>query len=105
MSESTTTAAAPTVVNDHATNFRILKAIGILGIVGGILMIGGGAVAWAAVSTELRAEKIVEVARAVHVGLPCSEPPEIGAVEHEDTSRGGGGHAVECSQARPPTAV
>ena len=56
MSESTTTAAAPTVVNDHATNFRMLKAIGILGIVGGILMIGGGAVAWAAVSTELRAE-------------------------------------------------
>ncbi len=57
MSESSI--ATPAVASDHIARFRLLRVIGVLGIVGGILMIGGGAVAWAAVSTELRAEKIM----------------------------------------------
>jgi hypothetical protein len=54
---------------------RLVKLIGSLGVLGGLLLIVTGGVAWATVSTQLRAENIVVADDAAFLaGMPVADP-------------------------------
>ncbi len=58
MTDETGPAAAPTTVEPPARNLGLVKWVGIIGIIGGILLIVVGIIAWIGVTTQLTAENI-----------------------------------------------
>jgi hypothetical protein len=58
MTDETVPAAAPTTVEPPARNLGLVKWVGIIGIIGGILLIVVGIIAWIGVTTQLTAENI-----------------------------------------------
>ena len=58
MTDGTSPDATPAAVEAPARKLGLVKAVGILGIIGGILLIVVGIIAWIGVTTQLTAEKI-----------------------------------------------
>ena len=58
MTDETVPAATPTTVEQPSRNLGLVKWVGIIGIVGGILLILVGIIAWIAVTTQLTEENI-----------------------------------------------
>ena len=58
MTDETVPAAAPTTVEPPVRNLGLVKWVGIIGIIGGILLIVVGIIAWIGVTTQLTAENI-----------------------------------------------
>ena len=58
MTDDTVPAATPTTVEQPSRNLGLVKWVGIIGIIGGILLIVVGIIAWIAVTTQLTAENI-----------------------------------------------
>ncbi len=75
---------------------RTLRAIGVLGIIGGVLMMIAGGAVWFTVSSQLAAEKIVVAEDAAFlVGMPVADPftayAEADIINH---------HALEASEGK-----
>jgi hypothetical protein len=69
----TTTTADHVHVSD--TRLRLVRIIGLLGIIGGVLMLVAGGVVWGVVSTQLAAERIVVAEDAAFLaGAPVADP-------------------------------
>ena len=58
MTDETVPAASPTTVEQPSRNLGLVKWVGIIGIIGGILLIVVGIIAWIGVTTQLTAENI-----------------------------------------------
>ena len=58
MTDETTPAAVDASVEPPTRSLGLVKAVGVLGIIGGILLILVGVIAWIGVTTQLTAEKI-----------------------------------------------
>jgi hypothetical protein len=58
MTDETVSEIAPASVEPPTRSLGLVKAVGVLGIIGGILLILVGVVAWIGVTTQLTAEKI-----------------------------------------------
>ena len=91
----TTTENVPTA-HTHSTRTTLLRLIGFLGIIGGVLMIVAGAVVWGTVSSQLAAERIVVAEDAAFLaGAPVADPftayAEADIINH---------HALEASEGK-----
>src|ERR687898_509471 len=58
MTDSTSPEPTPAAVQAPGRNLGLVKVVGVLGIIGGILLIVVGIIAWIGVTTQLTAEKI-----------------------------------------------
>ncbi len=58
MTDDTASEPSPATVETPSRNLGVVKVVGILGIIGGILLIVVGIAAWIGVTTQLTAEKI-----------------------------------------------
>ena len=90
---STTTTSDHVHVSD--TRLRLVRIVGLLGIIGGVLMIITGAVVWGTVSSQLAAERITVAEDAAFLaGAPVADPftalAEADIINHHALDASGG---------------
>ncbi len=108
MSEDVVTTAD--TVEPPQKKVGLVRAIGVLGILGGILLIVVGIVAWAMVSSQLRAEKIVVPDDAMAfqgqtVAGPLTAFVQADIIQHHALSASGGKTYAELEQDDPVRAT
>lgn len=108
MSEDVVTTAD--TVEPPQKKVGLVRAIGVLGILGGILLIVVGIVAWAMVSSQLRAEKIVVPDDAMAfqgqtVAGPLTAFVQADIIQHHALSASGGKTYAELAQDDPVRAT
>lgn len=100
-----------TTTTEHGTKApdvraRLLRLVGVLGVIGGIVMIVAGAGVWAAVSIQLAAEKIVVAEDAAFLaGAPVADPftayAEADIIAHHALEASGGSTYAELDRDDP----
>lgn len=91
-----TTTENVSTAHTHSTRTTLLRLIGFLGIIGGVIMIIAGGVVWGTVSSQLAAERIVVAEDAAFLaGAPVADPftayAEADIINH---------HALEASEGK-----
>ncbi len=72
---STDSAHTTTASNDQKSSGGLLRFVGVLGIIGGILMMVAGVTGWVAVSNQLSSEQITVAEDAAFLpGMPVADP-------------------------------
>ncbi|MCI4658763.1 MULTISPECIES: aromatic ring-opening dioxygenase LigA [Cryobacterium] len=101
MTTATTTAAQPLIAGSGQA--RILRIIGLLGIIGGLVMLLVGGVVWGTVSSQLAGEKITVAADAsflagTTVDNPLSALAQANIINHHAMEASGGKTYAELAQ-------